>query len=149
MPIRLLATLCLTVVFAIALARQNRTRASVSPLIFWGIVVIALSAARGARHGGEIARTLLLQRHLRGLDDLLFYDLGLMLGYAFVLGALLAIPWLTPSSAREAGSELRNALREDLFSWSSWRKFFARRMPWLLAVAVMLLLWRWIGASYR
>ena len=71
-----------------------------------------------------------------------------MLGYAFLLGAVLAMPWLKRSSAREMGSELRNSILEDLFSRNAWRKFVARRIPWIVALAVILLLWRWIGASY-
>ena len=70
MLIRALVTLLLTSVIARALARQDRTRASVSPLIFWGIVVIAFSAARAAFRGTEVAETLLLPRPLRRLDDL-------------------------------------------------------------------------------
>jgi hypothetical protein len=148
MLIRPLVTLLLSVLIARLLARQDRTRASMSPIIFWGIVVVVAIVVRNNFHGIGVAQTMLLQRPLRGLEDFLFEELFLMLGYALALGALLAMPWLTPSSAREVGSDLGKSLREDLFSRNAWRKFVARRMPWSAAFAVILLLWRWIGARH-
>lgn len=141
MLIRPLVTLLLTVAIGVLLARRGRTRASASPLILWGIALIAMSVA-SRRRGTDIAETLLLQRHLRGVDDFLLYDLGLMLGYAFALGAILAMPWLIPSTASAVGS----ALRESVLSPSSWRNSFVRTLRWLLPLLVILLLWRWIGA---
>jgi hypothetical protein len=149
MLVRALITLLLTAVIAPALARQDRTRASVSPLVFVGMVLAAASAAHDHFvHGLEIAPILLLQRPVRGLDDLLFEEPFLMLGYALVLGALLALPWLTPSSTREVASELGKSIREEFFSKKAGRKFLARRMPFWLGLVVILMLWRWIGARY-
>ena len=71
-----------------------------------------------------------------------------MLGYALVLGTLLALPWLTPSSTREVASELGKSLREEFFSEKAARKFLARRMPLWLGLLAILMLWRWIGARY-
>ena len=149
MLIRALITLLFTAVIAPALARQDRTRASVSPVIFGGMVMAAASVAHDHFvHGIEIVPILFLQRPARGLDDLLFEEMCLMLGYAMALGALLAMPWLTPSSTHEVVGELGKSIREEFFSRNAWRKFLARRMPFWLGLVVILMLWRWIGARY-
>lgn len=149
MLVRALITLLLTAVIAPALARQDRTRASVSPVVFAGMLIAAASVAHDHFvRGIEIAPILLLQRPVHGLDDLLFDDLSLMLGYALVLGALLALPWLTPSSTHEVASELGKSIREEFFSKKAGRKFLARRMPFWLGLIAILMLWRWIGARY-
>jgi hypothetical protein len=69
----------------------------------------------------------------------------LMLGYGLVLGAMTAMPWLAPGTAGEGGAEQR----ESLFAWSFWREPVFRYLRWWLAIGVILLLWRVIGASYR
>ena len=141
MLIRLLATLFLAVTLAVVIARQSPKRANAWGGVFGGMLMIALGAWEYS--GGGISEILLLQAEVHRLRDgkAVFW---LMLGYAFVLGSIGAMPWMPPSSASEVGAVLRG----DLFSWISWRGSVGRTLRWMLVIAVILLLWRWIGGSY-
>lgn len=141
MLIRLLATLLLVVALAVVIARQSPKRANAWGGVLAGMLMIAWAALK---HSGGIPEILLLQADARGSRDW-EAEFFLMLGYGFLIGSIVAMPWLPASSAREVAAVLRG----DRSSPSSWRRTLARDLPWWVAIAVILLLWRWIGSSYR
>lgn len=139
MQIRLLATLFLIVALAVVIARQSPKRANAWGGLLAGMLMIAGAALK---HSGGISEILLLQADARGSRDW-EAEFFLMLGYGFLIGSIVAMPWLPASSAREVAAVLRG----DRSSPSSWRRTLVRDLPWLLIIAVTLLLWRWTGGN--
>jgi hypothetical protein len=142
MLIRVLATLFLIFALAVTIAKQSPKRANAWGGVFAGVLMLALGVWRHSNSGSGISEILLLNAEARGSRDW-HADLSLMLGYGFLFGSLVAMPWLPASSAGDVGAVVRG-----LFSPSSWLRTLARDLRWLLALAVILLLWRWIGGSY-
>ena len=137
---RLVLVACLAAIVALSLLRRPATRAKAGAIVFWGSVLIAAAAYRGLEHTASLVDVLLFGANGRDFGDFLYFEVPLVLGYAFVLGALSAMPWLIRSSIEETGSELRKDL-----SIGAWRKFFARRAVWLLGVVVVIA-WRWVSS---
>lgn len=106
-------------------------------------VVVGVVRAWGDS-GVELSETLLLQLDPQDLDQYIA-TFWLMLGYGLALGAMAAMPWLAPGTVGEAGTEQR----ESVVAWSFWRVPVVRYLRWWLGIAVILLLWRVIGARYR
>lgn len=141
MLFRLLATLFFVVAIAVVLVLQPVKRANAWGGVFGGMLFIAASVAGAWGHSDvELSEILLLQLDPRDRHEYTS-SFCVMLGYGLSLGAMAAMPWLAPGSASEAG--------ESVFSWSFWREPFVRYVRWWLTIAVILLLWRLIGASYR
>jgi hypothetical protein len=142
MLFRLLATLFFLVAIAVVLVRQPVKRGNAWGAVFGGLGFIVAGIGRAWGHSdAELTEILLLQ-----LDPQNWYEYMssgfVMLGYGLALGAMLAMPWLAPGTAGEAGAV-------SLFSWDFWREPVLRHLRWLATIAAILLLWWLIGASYR
>jgi hypothetical protein len=145
MLFRLLATLFFAVAIAVVLVRQPVKRGNAWGAVFGGTLFMIVGVARTWGHSGvELSEILLLQLDPQDLHQYTS-SFFVMLGYGLALGATAALPWLTPGTAGEAGTEPR----DSVFSWSFWREPAVRYLRWWLTIAVILLLWRVIGASYR
>ncbi len=145
MLFRLLATLLFVIAIAVVLVRQPVKRANAWGGVFGGSLLIALGVARA--WGGsdvELSEILLLQLDSRDRHQYIS-TFFVMLGYGLALGAMAGMPWLKPGTVGEVGT----GLRESVFSWTFWRKPVVRYVRWWLTIAVILLLWRLIGAGYR
>jgi hypothetical protein len=92
-------------------------------------------AVSSSQHGlgAELAEILLLQLDPQNLDEYMS-GLFVMLGYGLALGAMVAMPWLAPGTASEAGAA-------SVLSWSFWREPVVRYVRWLATIAAILLLW--------
>jgi hypothetical protein len=145
MVFRLLATLCFVLAIAVVLVRQPVRRGNAWGGVFGGMMLVAAGLARAwGGSGVELSEILLLQLDPQELDQYIS-SFFLMLGYGLALGAVAAMPWLTPGKAGEVGTVQRGSL----FTWSFWREPVIRYLRWWLAIAVILLLWRLFGAGYR
>jgi hypothetical protein len=144
MLLRLLATLFFAVAVAVVLVRRPVKRANAWGGAFGGMLLIALGISESRGHtASRVFEVLLLQMNARDLRGVIA-DFWVMLGYGFMLGAIAAMPWLARSSASEVG----NVLRRSLSFRNSWRESLIRHFRWLLVMAVILLLWRWVGGIY-
>jgi hypothetical protein len=144
MLFRLLATLFFVVAIAVVLVRQPVKRGNAWRGVFGGVLFIVVGVARAwGDPRVELSEILLLQLDPQDRHQYIA-SFFVMLGYGLALGALAAMPWLIPGTVGEAGTEQREAY----VAWSFWREPLVRYLRWWLGIAVILLLWRVIGASY-
>lgn len=142
MLIRLLATLFFLVAIAVVLVRQPVKRGNAWGGVFGGLGFIVAGIARAWGHSdADLTEILLLQLDPQNRHEYIS-SAFVMLGYGLALGAMLAMPWLAPGTASEAGAA-------SVLSWSYWREPVVRYVRWLATIAAILLLWWLIGASYR